>query len=363
MKILSLSFHGCIRTIKESIALRDAGISVRHMVHHFANDDLKVLLSDCCFYSTADDLKQSLAFMDDIDLIHVHNEPTWIVSAAKDARPDLPVVFDVHDLAGQQEPGGYNYDSRLMHEASAFRVADGCIFPSFGYQDKVTMEYGLTRPSMVLFPYCNRDLLFLQPLPRIGGIVYEGGVIAPRPTAHGAIDADITVEYRNHLDLTTFLTSKNIPFAIYGIGKAAHRPYTAAGALCFPMMPYFSMMRQITRYDWGFVGAAKPNRAIQDCMPNKMFEYLMAGIPVIVCNAEEAGRFAEEHGVGIHVKSIEEIPERYGEWEALKKRVLDIRHDLVMENRMEDVLRFYDSVQIGHGARKQKELLGLGVKP
>lgn len=362
MNVLSLSYHACIRTVKESLALRDRGIHVKHMQHHFGNEDLKTALTDCYFYNSPENLKNTLMFMDGIDLIHCHNEPSWIVSAAKDARPDLPVIFDVHDLASQQEPGGFKYESRLDHEAEALRKADGYIFPSKGYQDKVTMEYGLMKPSIVLYPYCTRDALFIRHLPRVGGIVYEGGVIAPKPTAHGTMTDDITVEYRNHLKLSEFLTSKGIPFSIYGIGKSSHPVYTAAGAVCFPMMPYFSMLSQLTRYDWGFVGAIRANRAIEDCMPNKLFEYTIAGIPSIVMNAEEAGEFVESHGIGIHVKSVDEIPERYNEHEALRKKVMDIRHNFVMEDHIDGVLKLYDLVMAQHKQRYEAELKKLGVR-
>jgi hypothetical protein len=362
MNVVMVAYHSCIRVIKESLALRDAGINVKHLTHHFGNEDLKTCLSDVSFYSNPQDLKHKLAFMEGVDLIHCHNEPSWIVSAAKDARPDLPVIFDVHDLASQQEEGGFNYDARLESEAEAFLKADGYIFPSYGYQEKVTMEYGLMKPSMVLYPYCNRDLLFLHPLPRVGGIVYEGGVIAPHSTAHGNTDVDRTVDYRNHLDLAKYLTSEDIPFTVYGAGKSALGPYIEAGAICFPTMPYIQMIRQLTRYDWGFVGAIRPNRAIEDCMPNKLFEYLMAGIPAIVFNAHEAGRFVEERGIGIHLNEIGEIKQRYGEWEELKKNVLKIRDELVMENHIEDVMDFYGLARVKHKKQVKDELKSLGVR-
>ena len=40
------------------------------------------------------------------------------------------------------------------------------------------------------------------------------------------------------------------------------------------------------------------------CMPNKLFEYTMAGIPVIVSNVQEMANFVEKHHIGIVVDSI-----------------------------------------------------------
>lgn len=360
MKIAAVSYHACIRTIKESIALMEAGVDVHNIQHHYASPDMGTVLTSSSFYTNPEQLAQKLKMMDDIDLIHVHNEPSWLVTAAKEARPDLPVVFDVHDLASMQEPG-FMWNSRLTHEASAMRDADGFIFPSRGYYDQVFQEYGLMKPRMVVYAMCNREVMMLPQLPRVGGVVYEGGVIAPQGSAHGSHGDDSSIHYRNHLKLSHFLTSSGIPFAVYGVGATAQKAYLFAGAQVFPSIPYYNMLSNLSRYDWGFVGAAEPNKAIETCMPNKMFEYIIMGVPVIVCNAPEAGEWAEKNGVGIHVKSIEEIPARYNEHIELRKNVADTRHKFVMESQVDSILEFYKSVTAYHENRRAKELKRLGV--
>lgn len=201
----------------------------------------------------------------------------------------------------------------------------------------------------------------LSPLPRVRGIVYEGGVVAPQGSAHGSHGDDPSIHYRNHLKLSSFLTVNGIPFAIYGVGRNAQKAYLFTGAQVFPSLPYYNMLNNLSRYDWGFVGAADPNKAIETCMPNKMFEYLIMGVPVIVCNAPEAGEWVEKNGVGINVKSIEEIPGRYNEHIELRKNVAETRHKFVMESQVDSIVEFYKSVTEGHKARLGKEMERLGV--
>jgi len=40
------------------------------------------------------------------------------------------------------------------------------------------------------------------------------------------------------------------------------------------------------------------------CLPNKLFEYIMAGLPVIVNNAPEMRKLVEQHNIGIVLHSL-----------------------------------------------------------
>jgi hypothetical protein len=116
------------------------------------------------------------------------------------------------------------------------------------------------------------------------------------------------------------------------------------GAMCFPVLPYGSLIENLSRYDWGYLGHPEPCRKWLDAMPNKLFEYIMAGIPVICCNAPEAGAFVEQHGLGVSIYSIHEIPEIYEQHTELRKNVQQKRHEFIMESQVETILDLYRKV-------------------
>lgn len=120
--------------------------------------------------------------------------------------------------------------------------------------------------------------------------------------------------------------------------------YTEKGALCFPAINYTQMVQNLSRWDWGFVGATQYTKTMENAMPNKMFEYIAAGIPVIVCNAEEAGKWVEENGLGINVYSMHEIPEIYEQHIALRKNVEARRREFTMETQVDGLIDFYHQV-------------------
>ena len=124
MRVLILSHHGCIRVMKQGFALMR-----NHDVHFMQNsvtDEAFLLpMKECSFYTTRESLTAKLAVMPDFDVIHVHNEPDWLVTAAKKAKPNTPVVYDCHDLDSQRDGEKANPD-----EIEAMKVADAYIFPS-----------------------------------------------------------------------------------------------------------------------------------------------------------------------------------------------------------------------------------------
>jgi len=300
-----------------------------------ANKECLPVLDRCSFYRDQHQLKYRLKLLNDIDLIHCHNEPNWTVEVAKDARPDLPLVFDIHDLESARTAP---VEDLLEYERTAIRLADAYIFPSQGYQAHARKCHNIpdSKPSEVVYSYCNNELLNLEPRPRIRGVVYEGNV------SH---TSDMRIAYSDQSYVSEYLKTHNIPFALYGIeDERLMKIYMDFGAMCFPVLPYGSLIENLSRYDWGYLGHPEPCRKWLDAMPNKLFEYIMAGIPVICCNAPEAGAFVEQHGLGVSIYSIHEIPEIYEQHTELRKNVQQKRHEFIMESQVETILDLYRKV-------------------
>jgi glycosyltransferase involved in cell wall biosynthesis len=79
-------------------------------------------------------------------------------------------------------------------------------------------------------------------------------------------------------------------------------------------------------------------------MPNKLFEYVAAGIPVIACNSPEAERYVVDNGLGVSVDSIEDIPGIYDSHEEWREKVKEKREQFIMEREIDKVERIYRMV-------------------
>jgi hypothetical protein len=334
VRVLILSHHGCIRVMKQGFALMR-----NHDVHFMQNsvtDEAFLLpMKECSFYTTRESLTAKLAVMPDFDVIHVHNEPDWLVTAAKKAKPNTPVVYDCHDLDSQRDGEKANPD-----EIEAMKVADAYIFPSQAYYEGASRYHSLPphKPKAVVYSMCNQ--MSIGPLPRVRGIAYEGGIAAPvegyNYTRYPA--------YRDHRALVEAMYYANIPIALYGVSDIFMNQYRSIGALCFPPMPYVNMLRELTRWDWGFVGCAEKYKTMEGSMPNKLFEYVAAGIPVIACNSPEAERFVVDNELGVSVDSIEDINDIYDTHEEWREKVREKKDQFIMEREIDKVERIYRMV-------------------
>jgi len=78
-------------------------------------------------------------------------------------------------------------------------------------------------------------------------------------------------------------------------------------------------------------------------LANKMVEYLAAGIPVISFPHRAQKTFIEDHGVGIIIEGIDELPARIEApaVEDLKIRVIEKRFSFTVESEIQRVIQFY----------------------
>lgn len=339
MKVLFLSNHCCIRVVKQGIALTRSGVEVTYLQHHFPNDDTPYLIaeSDACFYKNGSQLQAILRERTDkFDLIHVHNEPHALGSYAKKFSKK-PVIFDAHDLDTTRN------GRECKPERDAIECADGIITPSQGYITHVRDWYKIPEdfPIMCVYSFCTHDMVMkVSDMPRMGGVVYEGGasIVTDDMKRNGVYS------YRDWRDASREFYRIGIPFVMFCADPSIGKAYLDTGAAVMMTIPYTAMLNNLSRFDWGMVGCPWPDRTFEAAMPNKMFEYLAAGVPSIVMNAPEASEFAEEHGIGVTVRNVKEIKKVYDKHEEFRKNCLKKRKELLMETQTNDILNFYRTV-------------------
>ena len=291
LSVLHLSRRCCPRVFKQGRELIMSGLDVSFLSQSVP-DAVKTILPSQHFWQSREDLGAKLKALRP-DLVHAHEEPMWLGHFAKSCLPDVPVVFDIHD-SDHFRLGGDHEDER-----KSLCDADAVVFPSKTYQRVLSERYGV-RLSAVIYSMVNLADYPEEQLPRVNGIVYEGGVTVTDPDKRAKGRHNIN-DYR---PLAVALYKQGIAFHVYG-GRANQGvdAYLDAGVVWHPSYQLQILLKQLTRYDWGLVGSPFKNKQWDAAMPNKLFEYVAAGIPCLVYNAAEAAEYVEKHHLGAIIRA------------------------------------------------------------
>ena len=285
------------------------------------------------------------------DVFHVHNEPSWFVTAIRE-RCDVPIVLDIHDsylgrMTPEEEESLITEEGKkafryMTEERNNFQLADALVFPGEKFSDLVCGEYNLKQPKITLPSYIPRAYSQYNGVGYLGGLVYEGRVDLPNKEKPGQ---EYGFRYADYLDLANKCHELNMDFFIYSTRD--DKPYMDLYndlAICMPPHSYQSLLTSIQAHDWGLVGNIFPTPEWDIAFPNKMFEYIAAAVPVVAINAPACGEFLESEGFGIQVKSIEELAERWSEHETVRKTLIRNRKKFTMEENIKPLVDLYKEV-------------------
>jgi len=275
-----------------------------------------------------DDFKKRIA-EHPAEIIHVHNEPNWPVIAAKEAT-DKPVIFNVHDVTSIRPDSPFD-----PYEEEAFRVADAYVFVS-EEQRQFCIEMGFGKYMegkhyAVLPCFVNADVIIDKtPLPHIGGLVYAGGL--QKRNEDGA--------WRDLSALADLCAAKDVPLHLY-----PGNPGIDYGLVHETVLEYSHLIHAMARHDWGFTGATKRILQWDISLPNKVFEYMAAGIPFIAFNNPLVKPLCDA-GCGVYVNKLEDVPRVVQEVDPkpLRKAVKLRRESVTMERNIHVITDLYEKV-------------------
>ncbi len=285
-----------------------------------------------------------------VDFCHAHNEPSWYVSLWKEVS-NKPVILDVHDSClarvtpeqweKQDETTGSHNVRISAEERNNFQLADGLVFPGNRFRDLVCDEFGLKQPNLYFPSYVPEAFYSYFPLEWQGGIVYEGKVAQEKELP--------MFTYCDYRDTAKQAGSFGMDFHIYPAGypdvvQKLYKSEEMKTTYIHTPSLMEDLTRNLGRHDWGLVGNINPTSEWDHALPNKLFEYLAAGIPIVSINAKECGEFVLQHGVGIVVKDLKELAERWAEHRVIRKNVAKLRMKFTAEANIESLENFYERV-------------------
>ncbi len=348
-KIVFVSGHSCVRCHKEGLPLLEAGYNVHLIARKYV--PFNNLYRTWCRYDDIGQCIESIKLHGDADIFHVHNEPSWFVCAIKEAFPDKPVVLDVHDsflTRSTPEEDDKAREKGLPHlristeERNAFQLADSLVFVSDEVKDTVMGEFGLNQPHIVLPSYVPSSYYQYHTKEWLGGLVYEGRVTTP--DEHEKLNLNTGADYCDYTGLTKEAKELGLDFHLYA-GRDEEKVKKAyEGAFIHQGYEYRNLLKQVSRHDWGLVGNTIDSPQWQATLPNKLYDYVAAGTPVVCLNARSSSKEVEQYGVGITVGSLKELTERWSEHRGCRLNVWKNRKQMSMEAHIDRLLGLYGDI-------------------
>ena len=237
------------------------------------------------------------------DVIHCHNEPNYHLRVILTKFKGLvPVVYDVHDLTSMRT------NREEPDEAYAFQNSDAIIHVSDKFIAFSDEKYGkgnchtiMSLPSGSNILKNSRKLVQTPPFK----FVYQGGLV------DSSFEARTLTHYRDFSKIFASILEEGHSLDVFSATDTSRLPTLKEMAdkyehfrLHTPL-PYKDLLVQLQEYDFGIVGfsfnydvPSATKKYLHAALGNKLFDYLFAGIPSVVINAEAMAEFVTSNRCG-----------------------------------------------------------------
>ena len=337
IKVLSIvlnNFKNDSRVLKENISLQNAGYHVKVVALH--EEPLKEFEKVQCIPVHRVKLKtrawskyplvQLIKYLEFIyrvikkyrktDILHCNDLNTLPAGVfAKMFNRKLKLVYDSHEYAINDTP----YESKIsiwlkyFIERILIQFADKVITVSNSIANEYKRLYNIPKPSLILncpryHEQQKKDIFRNEFNIRSDQniFLYQGGL------SHGR-GIEILLETFKIIDDDNSVIVFMGYGPLEGLIKESSKEYE--NIYFHPAVPPDELLDFTSSADFGISTIEDSCLSYRYCLPNKMFEYLMAGIPVLVSNLYEMKNLVEQYQIGIvatsnsvkgFTKSIEE---------------------------------------------------------
>lgn len=358
MQILFVQPQPCIRTLKYAEGIGNVQPNIS-LFFAFAGKTLSELYGHGDEYfkawfplgdNPAAKLQEIVA-THDIDLIHSHNAPDTLTNLCIDLfKEKIPIVHDIHDLMSIRKTvyedglgraidatNWFDQERKAIECSNAVIAVSDVILERVHWQGHRLPEISHVHPNYIPRRFIPKLIPKFEhkPANRPIRIVYEGFVS----------------NNDGHYDLRVIfqaLATEGMEVHIYP--SRDNSSYQAL-ADCEPNIIYHqslcpeALFRVMTQYDFGWAGFNDTlNRMHLDTvLPNKLFEYIACGLPVIGFPHEALKNFLETHGLGLVINEIEGLQERLRtpEMEGVRKNVRRRNSDFTVEAKIGLIVNIY----------------------
>ena len=279
------------------------------------------------------------------DVIHSHNLPDALTVLALDT-VDVPVIHDVHDMQSLRrtpyEDGYPEPRDPLALERRAAEESAALITISPELVAELAARYRLPRRVLAYANYAlARDLPATLPprRPHNGPprLVYQGTL----STNGGHYDLR---------DLFAAIAEQGLSLDVYP-AREVPQYREIPGIHVHETLPLATLLQRLGEYDFGWAGFNTGLNAahLDTALPNKLYEYLGCGLPVITLRHRALRRMLREDGVGIALDEVGDLAAALAEVDVagLRQRVAEARERYTVEGQIGRVAALYADVVAG----------------
>ena len=234
------------------------------------------------------------------------NDWTMLPLAARLAREKGGIYgYDTHEFAAEEY--GEKRKWRLWHRPMVCALERAFIgraaivsAVSAGIADRLGEIYALPRPSIVVRNTPPFEPAVFRATGERVRVLYHG-IVTPGRGLEATIDS--VADWRPEFDLTI-----RGPGAADYLGALQRRidASSAAGRVRLaPPVAMTALVREATVFDIGFFALPGSSRHNQFALPNKFFEYVMAGLALCVTDLPEMGRLIRQYDLGVTLAEVE----------------------------------------------------------
>ncbi|WID98750.1 glycosyltransferase [Bosea vestrisii] len=232
------------------------------------------------------------------DIVHANDWQALVAADAARQAVGSRIVYDSHELAGEEHADNWVWRLVAQRHTSAIearfiRRADAVVTVSDGIADTLQALYALpSRPLVIRNAPAYRTVApapFTQPLRLLfHGILKSGRGIE---AVIGAMP--LLPEYR----LT--LRGDGAPHYLAKLQALAAKLGVASRITFEPAVPHEEVVEAAASSHIGIFCASRDTRHNRFAMPNKIYEYLMAGLAVLVTAETDLADLVETYGCGL----------------------------------------------------------------
>jgi len=291
----------------------------------------------------------------DSDILHCNDLNTLPIGVIikKFFNKNIKVVYDAHEYEINDKPNESKYRIKIKYfiEKKLIQYADAVMTVSDAIANEYVKLYRIPKPALILNtpPYKSidkkdifREVFNIDKDKTI--FLYQGGLSKGRGIE---ILLDAFKNINDGKSMIVFMGYGPLEKIVIKASKEYNNIYFHKAVSPDVLLNYTSSA------DFGILFYENNCLNHYLCSPNKMFEYLMAEIPVIVSNLYEMKRLVEEKGIGVVAKyntsnglekaideavqldkvelnkNILQVKEAYN-WEEQEKVLLQVYKDLML---------------------------------